>query len=660
MRYVFAIGLILVFLGSAHLVNLHSIKASEADAETINVSGRQRMLSQRVVFLAEHAVQDPDPVYDAELVLAVGQFADGHAWLLKNALRSPEARALYFDPDGPRLDRQVAEFLRLSKEFLALRDQPASALPVLRQMEDMAIADLLESLNAAVTLFEAEATERTARLEQMHHLALQLTLLILVLEAIFVFWPAQRTVTRSLNKVVEQNRRLLTRNDELDRLSRELDHAARHDHLTGLANRKKLYEELETLLADRRESGRAVCVMAVDLDRFKEVNDTLGHAMGDAVLKQVGDTMLAIVRKGDIVARTGGDEFVIVLPFSSRSERRLAQAIAERIADELRRTMIIDDQECMIGASVGYAFADEDSIEASGLITKADIALYEAKRAGKGIALAFNESMRDRLERRHALIQDFDRAFRDCEFVPYFQPQISCTDGRLIGFEVLARWDHGKQGLIMPNEFIPLAEETRQIDVIDGRIIFRALESLSELRSMGWDVPTLSLNASGRILRDPQFPDYLMSMIRMHGLKPSDIVVEILETVLIEHESDQALISIQRIAAAGVAVHIDDFGTGYASLSKLAMLDISGLKIDRSLIIDLQNEKSAKVVDAIVGLARSMSLDVVAEGVETSRQFDTLAEMGCDKAQGYAIGVPMAKGEVPGWLERFEPRPVAV
>ncbi len=654
-RYAIGLTLLVAMLLGGHAIHVHTLKAGAADAETIDLSGRQRMLSQRMAGLAAK-LADPEmrPIYEAALVSSLTLFEDSHALLLDRQAAFPSAARVYAvgQPDG--LDAQVKAFSADVRAALSLDHDDPQLRAVLARLDGAAFAPLLTALDDAVKGIAADAQARHADLQQVQVLALAFSLLLIAIEAVAIFWPAQRSVNRAMDTARRRSQELETKNADLRALSNRLEHSTLHDQLTGLANRKHLQQELDIRLARPAQQDHVTCVMHVDLDGFKDVNDTLGHAAGDCVLRRAAEAMRYRTRAEDLVARVGGDEFVIVSDiYDAGDGAGRAQQIAEGIVARLREPMVIDRQTVTVGASIGYTFADRSQDpDPDRLVSDADIALYEAKRAGKGIAVLFDTSMRSGVERRHALIRDIERAVDANEFVPFLQPQIETRTGAVLGFEVLTRWNHPERGILPPAEFLDLAEESGIVDVIDRQAAFGGLDALIALRKAGHAVPSISINASSVALRNPDFAADLRLAVAMRGLRPADVRIEIVESTLIADVDERATRSLQTLAAEGFRVDLDDFGTGYASLALLSKLEISGLKIDRHLVLDIENPRARKVVEAIIGLARGLSLDIVGEGVETAAQLKTLQALGCPGAQGFGIGVPMALDAAVQWLDR--------
>lgn len=656
-RYVVAIGLIVALLVGSHVAHTMTLSETARDAGVINQSGRQRMLSQRILFLGTQLEISKDPQKIALLDETVTEFENAHNELVTIAENS-EALSDVFDvgsPDG--LDAKVRHYITVARQIIRSPAEAQELHPLIEELQGLGTFELLRDLNTAVGLFEQDATGRAERLRQLQEATLILAILTIIFEGFLIFWPAQISINRALNGLESQNRDIARSNEALKELTQRLSFAAHHDSLTGVANRKKLKEDLTRRLETVDHVSRKICVMHLDLDRFKEVNDTLGHPVGDAVLSRAAEIMALTVHDEDMVARVGGDEFVIVMDMPSAAGPNRAMAIAKTLIRRICEPMHLDDATVSVGTSIGIAFSNTNETEADLLIGNADIALYEAKRDGKGVARLFTQGMREGVEQRHSLTQDIQRGLIEEQFIPFFQPQVCFQSGNLIGFEVLARWDHPKRGLLAPSDFIPLAEEIGVIDQIDMQVAISGLCSLKDMRAMGLDVPKLSINVAARSLRLESYGTDLRAALVERGLLPSDIVIEVLETTLIEGKEDPAYKMISNLAADGFDIFIDDFGTGYASLSSLAQLDLSGLKIDKSLVADPEDPKATQVISAISSLAKGLGLTTVAEGVETPQMYNSLKNMGCHVAQGFGIGVPMSMLDAVAWAEDYGASP---
>ncbi|MEM6745002.1 MAG: EAL domain-containing protein, partial [Pseudomonadota bacterium] len=624
LRYIVAVTIILSLLIGAHVISKATVDAGRHDAEIVNVSGRQRMLSQRILLLADKFEETREPAVAARLAASIRLFDTSHRHLASLQDLPPEAQLIYFG--APGLDRRARAFIEDAQRVLTVPPGPEQAAALAR-LEEVGLDDLLATLNDAVTAFEIAAKRNSANIAFIQDAALYLALIILALEALVIFRPAQRIVTHAL--------------DDLEHRSAQLAHNAHHDALTGLANRAGLEERLRGLLGDGPGQDRVICVMHMDLDRFKEVNDTLGHAAGDAVLRHVAEALKTNARSGDVIARVGGDEFVLALPLPRASAETAARGIAEALIKAVRRPILFEGSQARVGASVGYAFADGPDAAPDRLIADADIALYEVKRAGRGAARAVGPEMRAGLERRRQVLDRLEAALDAGRLEAFLQPQVSLDDGRLLGFEALARWRRSDGAVASPAEFMGFAEEAGLMERVDRLVMDSAVAVFTGLRADGFAAPSLSLNVSARSLRSDGFADALEDRIRAAKLLPRDVSVEVLESFLIGDRSNRAAAAMAALSDRGFPVVIDDFGTGHASLASLAGVRISGLKIDRSLIAEFDDDRAGHVISAIAGLAKGLQLSVTAEGVETAEQFAALKRLGCDAAQGYAIGRPM-------------------
>ena len=415
---------------------------------------------------------------------------------------------------------------------------------------------------------------------------------------------------------------------------------ALHDPLTGLANRRKLHDALAEALRTRKRPGAVSALLMVDLDRFKPVNDLHGHGVGDRLLKEVADRLHDVIREGDLVARTGGDEFAVLLSDIDGPDE--AARPARRVIEALRAPFRIDELVCQVGATVGIATSDgTGGVDPETLIRHADVALYRAKREGRGQFRFFEEEMDSAIRARAKLEMELRSALAAGQVTPYYQPLVDLKTGDIKGYEVLSRWHHPVEGLIMPEVFIPIAEDTGLIGELTTRVLVQAC-----LDAKSWPADaTMAVNVSPVQLRDKRLPQRLLTIIQQTGFPACRLEVEITENALVE-DFPQAKQILTALKACGVRIALDDFGTGYSSLNHLRELPFDKLKIDRSFIASMETcEDSRKIVDAIVGLGHSLGLVTVAEGIEDIASADRLSALGCQLGQGYWFGHPSPVAE---------------
>jgi len=423
-------------------------------------------------------------------------------------------------------------------------------------------------------------------------------------------------------------------------LQRQLRHQAFHDPLTGLANRALLTDRAEQALVRSARSGATVAVLLVDLDGFKSVNDSLGHQVGDIVLCEVARRLESLVRSEDTVARLGGDEFVILIDDVSGVDEM--SAMADRVCDVLRPRFALPGWDYAVTASVGVAVGSASEADVHDLLRDADTAMYVAKTSGKDTVRMFRPSMHERAHERFRLQVDLREALERSELLLFYQPIFDMSDGRLKGFEALARWSHPTRGLIAPERFIPLAEESGLIVPVGRWVLQEAVRQVTawDLRHEGARSLSVSVNVSTVQLTVPSFIEDVRSTLEQSGILPSRLVLEITEGSLAK-DAERTIELLHDLRALGVRIAIDDFGTGYASLSHLQRLPVDMLKVDKSFVSALSEDgKSRELLKAIVGVGQALALEVVAEGIEAQSQMSTLHAMGCEMAQGFLVGRP--------------------
>jgi len=421
---------------------------------------------------------------------------------------------------------------------------------------------------------------------------------------------------------------------------------AMKDALTGLANRRALFVELKSMLKRAERQNRKLAVFMIDLDRFKPVNDQYGHLAGDHVLKEVAERLVAALPDAQILARYGGDEFVVVYKYDG--ELKADEVIARKIIEVLANTMSVDGQALQVGATIGSAVYPDDACSEEGLIAKADLALRRGKSQGIGGAVAYNTYMDIDLDARSRLEAELRNAIATGELVPYFQPIVDIHTGTVQGFEVLCRWNHPTRGLLQPQDFIPLAETSGLI----GELTIALLRSACSGAARFPDCVRLAINIAPCQIQNPVLAHSILAVLSETGFSPARLEVELTETALV-FDLAAAKHVIATLKGLGIKVALDDFGTGYSSLCYLSELPIDLIKIDRTFIRTmLTREESAKIVTAILGLSKSLQLTTIAEGVEGEADAEFLKTHGCVLAQGSYYGMPMPLDDAMSLLAR--------
>ena len=431
---------------------------------------------------------------------------------------------------------------------------------------------------------------------------------------------------------------------EMKRGQERMERLAFYDTLTDLANRRLFNDRLQQAIARTQRSRKSAALLYLDLDQFKRVNDTLGHDAGDALLKHVSLRLQKCVRKEDTVARPGGDEFTIILSdIDSLSD---ASRVAEKILSELRKPIPIAGQQLVVTTSIGLTMMPQDSSDAQTLMRNADMAMYKAKERGRNNYQFFLEDMNRTAKNRLQIETELREALKSDEFELFFQPKVRLSDKRFTGVECLIRWRHPTRGLLGPNEFIEIAEETGVIVEIGSWVIEQACVAARLLRAEYTDAFQVALNISPRQFRDPNLITTIRRCLREASLPPEALEIEITETMLMQ-DIEAATQTVQRLHDIGISLAIDDFGTGYSSLNYLKKFPIDTVKVDRSFVMDIpQSEDDMAITSAVIAMTHRLKMSVVAEGVETEAQRDFLLQHKCEYAQGYLFGKPMPIEEI--------------
>jgi len=437
---------------------------------------------------------------------------------------------------------------------------------------------------------------------------------------------------------------LLTHQRRIERQAEMSTHQALHDGLTGIANRVLLRDRVQMAMIDGQRVEERSALLLLDLDRFKEVNDTLGHHYGDLLLCQVADRLKAVLREGDTVARLGGDEFAVLLRRVQSTPNVLV--IAERALEAIRRPINVGDTTVMVGGSIGVALAPQHSCEAGELLRMADIAMYEAKRRRSGVEVYRSES--DTASPAVIAASELAAGIEAGQLVVHYQPKLELHSGRIVGVEALVRWQHPERGLLGPNEFVPLAEQNDLILTLTDHVLDLALADHRIWTDQGLNI-SVAVNMGVRSLLVHDLSDRIVALLERHGTDPADLILEITESAFIT-DIERAIDVLGRLRDIGIRISIDDFGTGYSSMTYLQALPADELKIDRGFVGSVKGARSEAIVRATLQLGHSLGLWVTAEGVEDEETLALLGKIGCDLAQGYHICRPIPADELVAWF----------
>jgi diguanylate cyclase (GGDEF)-like protein len=436
-------------------------------------------------------------------------------------------------------------------------------------------------------------------------------------------------------------------------VSLEREHQALHDTLTGLPNRKLLLSKVGDAIEEGERLDQQVGLFLLDLDRFKDVNDTLGHHVGDELLTHVADRLASVLRPEDTVARLGGDEFGVLLPAVRGPEA--ANEVAERIRTALTQPFVLHDVSLDLEASIGIALFPAHASDADALMQRADVAMYHAKETRSGIE-AYDAARDPHSTQRLSLFGQLRRAIEDGELVLHYQPKVDLDSGRVSGVEALVRWEHPERGLLGPDTFVPLAEQTGLMKSLTTHVLELALRQTAAWARDGLHVP-MAVNVSARDLHDDTFCDRVREALDRTGVGASSLELELTERVVMA-DPQRALRNLTALARLGVRLSLDDFGTGYSSLAYLRRLPVTEIKIDKSFVLRMDvDDEDATIVRSTIDLAHGLGLRVIAEGVETAETWQRLNDLGCDAAQGYFLSRPHPADVVTTWLASHETVP---
>ena len=436
----------------------------------------------------------------------------------------------------------------------------------------------------------------------------------------------------------------------LDGMADSLLQLARHDALTGLPNRLLLDDRTTQALAQARRTRSDLAIMFLDLDRFKIVNDTLGHEGGDRLLKAVGDRLTKLVREGDTVSRVGGDEFALLLPNINETDGVIA--VAERVLHDLAEPHFLAGREFHVPVSIGAALWPDDGDNAQALLERADTAMYRAKEEGGNRYQAHTPEMQTRIQRQVVLEASMRKALKDGEFVIHYQPEMDLASQQIVGVEALVRWDDPAQGIVLPGEFIPLLEDSGMIVELGEWVLREACKQTKAWQEACVAFLSVSVNLSPRQLRQRGLVEMITGILDETGLEPRYLDIEITESITMQ-EDQETIETLRKLRETGIRISIDDFGTGYSSLAYLRRYPVDTIKVDKVFVDDIENShEEAPLVTAILAMARSLNLKVVAEGVETEEQELYLKDRQCDTMQGFLLSKAVPAEELEEVLKR--------
>jgi diguanylate cyclase (GGDEF)-like protein len=652
-RYVVALGAIGLLAIASTFITSTALSRQGKDAGVISTAANQILLSQQITEAArelEVGNEAAGTLQDSleQLTRAHADLRYGDDYVGIPGGLSPELDELYdsLEPRYRAVVNRAGSIFVLGNSGLSVSHEQVEALA--------ADAELYETAMRTIGFrYQTEAESRVANLRVLEYALLSLTIVVLIIEGLFLFRPAATATRRRWEE------QLASHISEREEDQRRVSYLARFDPLTGLINRFMFSDRLQNAIARARRDGGLVSLMFLDLDEFKAVNDRFGHATGDALLKQVAERLDAAVRESDTVARIGGDEFTVVLEGNQRVED--AGHVATKILRALEVPYDVAGNQLHITASIGIALYPIDGEDADGLLRDADIAMYSAKSAGRNTYQYFTPELREQTSERLFLVDGLRSALdTGGELDLVYQPYIDMSTGRVLGFEALARWNHPILGLLYPNRFVPVAEETDLIIPMGDWALHEACRQLKQWHDEGIEDVTISVNVSSRQLRRGDLVASVASALRLADLESKYLEIELTEGTLGD-DTELARRTLERLRSLGVRISIDDFGTGYSSLSYLQHFPIDKLKIDKSFVNEVGNEAASALPAAIIGLASSLSLDVIAEGVETIEQMELLADLGCYKMQGFLFSRPLKVADVPPFIQgALRPLPPAI
>jgi len=648
--YWLAILLIAALATGSFAIMDRQIRSQSADKDLIFLAGEQTMLSQRIMSLTQAAHESKQVYVHAaalnELRERIAEFETNHERFMEVAeaggglgeKAKTRLKALLTSPPY-HVDFFARDIISDAKTFAALSANPAQ--------RSLAVPVSLASASAALSGYGqiSEVLSQNARamvdkVGALYRGLFSAMMLVLAAAVLFIFRPM-------IHKVAERTRELTTARNEMAYL-------AAHDRLTGLRNRMFLTDHFEHMIEGAKRRKERIAVLHLDLDNFKGVNDTYGHMAGDHVLKEVGNRIKTVVRAADIPARIGGDEFIILL--NGPGDITDIEGVGNRIIESLNRPIEFDSMVFRSGASIGISIFPDDAQSPDDLLVGSDLALYQAKEAGRGCVRFFSAELRREHEFRRAMEADLRQSLKRGEINVHYQPQVSLATARVTGVEALARWNRNGDEYVPPQVFLPVAEKAGLLLAIGRHVISSAIAQAAKWHHAGIDFGRIAINAARTELVKEDFVSFVLDQARAHGLPANKLSVEIVEGVILDDASDDITGKLRQLRNAGVYVELDDFGTGYASLTHINSNGIDRLKIDERFIQGIDSDRSKRrIVRALIDLAKGLDIAVVAEGAETIGELETLRAIGCLNVQGYGVAYPMDAMLLTEWLQIHAP-----
>jgi diguanylate cyclase len=652
--YWIGLMIISVMVMTAFLLLRTMLAQQQADIQLSQLNATQTAISQRIIVLSR-AIDETPAAYKPQLVdemrRTTAEFRQNYEKLVKQigadtSKTAPEALRTVLYDEPFQLDLYSQFLIADAQRFVAVYDAkvpPAKGATQHAKLDITVANNTLAAYTELGARLESVSNERLEELLHFHQLLYYGTIAVIVIVALGIFRPMSNVILR---KTVE-----------LTDARNSMEFIAVHDRLTGLHNRAFLTDHFDTLLKGSHRRRERLAVIQLDLDRFKQINDTLGHAAGDYVLVATAQRMLASCRASDVCVRLGGDEFVMLLSGAGNTED--INMVANRVLEKINEPITFQSVTIMPGASAGIAVYPVDAETSADLLVHADLALYNAKKQGGGTASFFSEELRKELDYRKTMEAELKVALSTEAFEAYFQPQVSLSTGAITGVEALMRWRHPERGMISPGEFIPVAEKAGLMAPIGRMVMRRAIAKAADWHRSEIPFGRLAINVSGTELRENDFDAFLFDTLEKTGLPARKLSLEIVESVILDDEQTGVAAKLRRIRSAGIALELDDFGTGYASLSHVNPNEIDRLKIDRRFVQNIDvNGDNSKIVRAITELARGLGISIIAEGAETEAELASLQSLGCDNVQGYSIAFPMPGPQTREWLmQRANMRP---